>query len=75
MCSAVELWEITSCVVASNAPSEVVQDAIALCGDKRRLAFILNVSVDDITSWLEGRTQPPKGILFLILCFFSKRGA
>jgi DNA-binding transcriptional regulator YdaS (Cro superfamily) len=51
--------------------SDLVKKAVELCGDKKRLAAILNVSVEDITSWAEGRTQAPNTILLRILILFS----
>ena len=53
---------------------EVVQTAIERCGGKKQLAAILNVSVDDITSWAEGQTQAPDAILFRILILLSDGG-
>lgn len=53
--------------------NDLVKQAIELCGDKKRLAAILKVSVDDLTSWAEGQTQPPDAILLRILIVFSRR--
>jgi hypothetical protein len=52
----------------------LVQSAIELCGDKKRLAVILNVSVDEITCWAEGRTQAPDAILLRILVLLFADG-
>jgi DNA-binding transcriptional regulator YdaS (Cro superfamily) len=51
--------------------SDLVQRAVERCGDKKRLAAILNVSVDEIASWVEGKTQAPDFILLRILILFS----
>ena len=52
--------------------SDLLKTAIELCGDKKRLAAMLNVSVEEITSWAEGRTRAPNVILLRILILFSK---
>jgi hypothetical protein len=40
----------------------VVRRAVEICGDKRTLAVLLNVTVDQITSWVGGRTALPDHI-------------
>lgn len=53
---------------------EIVEIAIERCGGKKRLAAVLNVSVDEITSWAEGHTQAPDAILLRILVLLSGGG-
>jgi DNA-binding transcriptional regulator YiaG len=55
--------------------SDLVQRAIDRCGGKKRLAYILNVSVDEITSWAEGQTQAPEAILLRILIILQSDSA
>jgi hypothetical protein len=37
----------------------LVRRAVEICGDKRTLAVILNVTVDQVTSWADGRKALP----------------
>lgn len=43
---------------------DLVRGAVEICGDKKTLAALLNVTVDQVTSWAEGRTALP-GHLYL----------
>jgi hypothetical protein len=38
---------------------DLVRGAVEICGDKKTLAALLNVTVDQVTSWVEGRTALP----------------
>ena len=41
----------------------VVRRAVEICGDKKTLAVLLNVTVDQVTRWTDGRSAPPDHML------------
>lgn len=41
---------------------QLVRRAVEICGDKKTLAILLNVTVDEVVSWTDGCTGLPDDV-------------